>query len=768
MNRIIHIVILCLWGFVVGIRAQTSLQELIDKMSDSDRKEYFDNARNYIENTYYNQLFATLSNRDAYAYVVEDLMAERDVQCKPEILCKGDEQRYLTPMEYMYCLGREFRDLNTDELEFEVSNIDFSPDILPYSTLSLRVWADYDLEVRYQNRTLLKRRCRMYCLFPRYHVVTRVRLLQVEPLKDLVAPQPVSVVAVSSYEARYNKALHWYEQKRKDKYLPVFRELAEKGYTEAEWKYGHCLHDEKKFSEAVYWYRRAVKKNHAKAQNSLGYCYNYGEGVEKDLKQAVTWYRKSAEQGNAWAQCNLGNCYLDGEGVPKDSKQAVIWYKKAAEQDFAASQCNLGICYYTGVGVQMDSEKAEEWWYKAAVQGYANAQYLLGWVEPDVSKAVVWFTKAAEQGYAEAQNILGVYYEEGEGVVKDLEKAKEWYAKAATKGHENAIKALKRLKKYEQAVSDYSKGLYSLAFPIFKELAEQGDSDAQNYTGVCYEYGLGVSEDKTKAVEWYTKATEQGHKAGKEALDRLKYQQAESDYKKKFYRKAYPVFKELAENGNRQAQYYLGNYYYWGYGEIVQNYELAVQWWEKSAEQGLCDAQYNLGVCYDIGRGVSKDVGKAVEWYLKAAKLGFIDAQYILGRYYRTGKDAKYWFSKAAKQGHKDAQDELYSQAVKDYQNKYYSLAFPMFMELAELDHAYALHALGICYEYGNGVTKNTVRAVECYRKAALKGNISGQYSLGLCYKYGIGVQKNMTKANEWLQKAAEQGDTDAKNELEN
>lgn len=423
MNRIIHIVILCLWGFVAGVRAQTSLQELIDKMSDSDRKEYFDNARNYIEYTYYNQLFATLSNRDAYAYVVEDLMAESNVQCKPEILWKGGERRYLSPMEYMYCLNREYRELNTDELEFTVSNINFSPEIRPYSVSGFRVWADYDLEVRYQNCTLLKRRCRMYCLFPKYYVATRVRLLQVEPLKDLAMPQPVSAVAAPSDEERYNEAVHWYELKQKDMYLPIFRELAEREYTEAEWMYGVCLHDEKKFDEAVYWYRRAVKKNHAKSQNSLGYCYSFGEGVKKDSIQALVLYKKSAEQGCAQAQCNLGICYATGYGVTLDEAKAINLLSQSAGQGHWGALCALGLYFE----FYKELNAAVECYTKAAEQGYSYAQYNLGLcyeygdgLNKNLNKAVYWYLRSALQGYVEAKHRLGNCYKYGVGVAKDL------------------------------------------------------------------------------------------------------------------------------------------------------------------------------------------------------------------------------------------------------------------------------------------------------------------------------------------------------------
>ena len=37
----------------------------------------------------------------------------------------------------------------------------------------------------------------------------------------------------------------------------------------------------------------------------------------------------------------------------------------------------------------------------------------------------------------------------------------------------------------------------------------------------------------------------------------------------------------------------------------------AVKWFRKAAEQGVVEAQCNLGICYGIGEGVSKDMGEA-------------------------------------------------------------------------------------------------------------------------------------------------------------
>ena len=59
-------------------------------------------------------------------------------------------------------------------------------------------------------------------------------------------------------------------------------------------------------------------------------------------------------------------------------------------------------------------------------------------------------------------------------------------------------------------------------------------------------------------------------------------------------------------------------------------YDLAAECYRKSAEQGLAETQYVLGICYKNGEGVEQDYKKAVEWYQKAAEQGHVDALMIL------------------------------------------------------------------------------------------------------------------------------------------
>ena len=90
---------------------------------------------------------------------------------------------------------------------------------------------------------------------------------------------------------------------------------------------------------------------------------------------------------------------------------------------------------------------------------------------------------------------------------------------------------------------------------------------------------------------------------------------------------------DLAQQGNAQAQTYIGYLYYTGEG-VPRDYSAAAKWYRKAAEQGYANAQFRLGDAYHNGQGVSKDYQEAFKWYRKAAEQGVADAQYNLGSSY--------------------------------------------------------------------------------------------------------------------------------------
>ena len=164
--------------------------------------------------------------------------------------------------------------------------------------------------------------------------------------------------------------------------------------------------------------------------------------------------------------------------------------------------------------------------------------------------------------------------------------------------------------------------------------------------------------------------------------------------------------RELAENGDIHAQYFMGELYrdgpllppdwvmarYWfdkaakqGYvaaqyalGKLylsddasVHDPELGIQWLEYAAYNGNHDASYRLGKEYLKGESVRRDTRKAMDHIYTSAQAGNLHAQYLLGKLLLQGKAVErdkeagiQWLSQAAEQGHSYARCFLERQSA--------------------------------------------------------------------------------------------------------
>ncbi len=115
------------------------------------------------------------------------------------------------------------------------------------------------------------------------------------------------------------------------------------------------------------------------------------------------------------------------------------------------------------------------------------------------------------------------------------------------------------------------------------------------------------------------------------------FQEGYDAYLEKDYKTALRELRPLAEQGNAEAQFYMGNMYNNGRG-VSQDYKQAAKWYTLSAEQGDDHAQFNLAMLYYNGEGVPQDYKQAVKWYTLSAEQGDAEAQTNLGVMYALGQ----------------------------------------------------------------------------------------------------------------------------------
>ena len=162
-------------------------------------------------------------------------------------------------------------------------------------------------------------------------------------------------------------------------------------------------------------------------------------------------------------------------------------------------------------------------------------------------------------------------------------------------------------------------------------------------------------------------------------------------YEQGDYKTARQLWLPLAEQGVSDAQFNIGVIYDSGLG-LEQDTAEAVKWYRRAAEQGDAEAQTRLGLMYDNGRGVPQDNAEAMKWWRRAAEQNFVSAHNSIGLAHR-------------QQGRLDLAIASYSQAIvinpaykEAYLNranayrdqKRYDLAIANYENAIEIDPEYA------------------------------------------------------------------------------
>ena len=189
-----------------------------------------------------------------------------------------------------------------------------------------------------------------------------------------------------------------------------------------------------------------------------------------------------------------------------------------------------------------------------------------------------------------------------------------------------------------------------------------------------------------------------------------------------------PELLKKAEAGDAKAQTAVAEEYY-----NNQDYEKAIAWFSKAANQGDVSAQRYLGEIYETGYGVPQDYKQAVAWYSKAANQGELAAQWSLGSMYYHGrgvpqddKEAVAWFTKAAANK---------GEAVSSYKSQCAAQEF-----------------LNRIYDEGRGgVPQDEKEALAWYSKRAYQGDAYAQNTLGMMYVTGQGVAQDFVTGCAWI-----------------
>lgn len=124
-------------------------------------------------------------------------------------------------------------------------------------------------------------------------------------------------------------------------------------------------------------------------------------------------------------------------------------------------------------------------------------------------------------------------------------------------------------------------------FDFQMKLAKKGNAEAQFKVGEMYETGFGVKTDQAEAVKWISKAADQGHETAK---FKLLYWDIKKNGITDANKAEYEALKIKANEGNAQAQFYVGKMYARGVG-VKKNSAKALGWLNKAALVGVLEAE---------------------------------------------------------------------------------------------------------------------------------------------------------------------------------
>jgi len=100
-------------------------------------------------------------------------------------------------------------------------------------------------------------------------------------------------------------------------------------------------------------------------------------------------------------------------------------------------------------------------------------------------------------------------------------------------------------------------------------------------------------------------------------------------------------YKQKAEQGDANAQYQIGEFYYResnNWDHTPHDFKEAEKWYSLASEQGHKEAIFKLGKMNEEGLGIPQDYSKAIERYQLAAEKKYPTAQSRLGSMYMEGK----------------------------------------------------------------------------------------------------------------------------------
>lgn len=469
-------------------------------------------------------------------------------------------------------------------------------------------------------------------------------------------------------------------------------------------------------------YADAAKHGVAEAVLPLAF-YNAMDPDPKKQAQALYVAKKESEEGNPEAALLLGIMLERGIGTTSNPKEAIAWYQKASLNPISAFI--LGTYYSEGKISDKTPIKGRELLQQSAQAGFSYADFNLAILKHNSNEQFLSeLNQAKEKGNAKAGLLLADYYLSQADNPDNLAQARA----------------------------------------IYHHFAEKGDKNAQVKLGFLYEQGLGGEINKDIAAQWYNLSAEQGQPIAQYLLGHL-YQLGQIGNLQPDYQQAKKWYKAALSN-YPYAAVALG----FLFDTVDDDYASSLENYTVAAVANNPQAQYNLGLIYEYGKGRPVDLKKAGEWYIKAALQGNSHAMtQVASLFFQAGnnQEALNWYQKAAQLKEPGAlyQMGLFHETGLGLPANYQKAA-DYYQEAATLGNEKAKLALARMLQYGLGLPKDIERAAGLYKELANNHYPYAQYQLALLYVSGQLGEQMISQGKALLQEASKNGNRSAEKTL--
>lgn len=325
MKRRLHILLLLLLQVSFLMAQGFTVRECYEsEIPSAKRADYYKEAHRIIEN-HYMLLLESVGDSDNREVIIEQMMSDRSGNTlKTEFLLIPDkDSSFCTPQQYFTKFEFVYKDL-VDKVEFFVDNFKDGK-IMMNSLVSCYIPIEYDLTLMQGDNTLFKRRCRMYCLFPKANASKLAKVMQVEPVEE--------IYNVNKFEASSEGTLSFIDKLSIDKFVIKFKtwSIADKifGVFMLILLVGSCIFGILGLY-AIYLDDRI--------KNLLKHIRN-----KRQFKQLLS----QAKAGDVDAMKELAATYEYGNksGDLSSNPELFKWYLNAAQKDDTDSIYKVATCY---------------------------------------------------------------------------------------------------------------------------------------------------------------------------------------------------------------------------------------------------------------------------------------------------------------------------------------------------------------------------------------------------------------------------------------